>query len=281
MSWLPQLGSNVLGNVIATLIVAVVVCFLSIGLSLPFVFWRRRRVFNFLGVSKGRPRFSVYFSTVFVQPGGSCDFRGTSRVFAGPALPVAELRVIQPVFDLFRNRTLDGISPCIRKWLGFRAHWSFSLITPQFSSSPQNPADVEFGGGLLTIGSQFYNSAADYFIRICDPFLILDNIGSNGRICVARGPRKGDVFQPRNGLQDDLAIVEKMYDPASQTTIFFAGGLGVVGTMGAVTYLTNNLDQLAKSYGKRRFALALRFQNVFTDPKAFTRSVELSRFSEE
>lgn len=271
-------GSSITANIVSAIIIAVWGWLLSIGLRLPFVFCRRRRLFRFLGLKRDYPRFTVYFSTVFVQAGGACDFRGASRDFNGPALPLYELGVIQPVSSLFRSPVLDGLSQRLRRWLGVRAHWSFAHVLPDFTPSSLRTGDVVRGGGVLTVGSQFYNLAAHHFVQACNPMVGLEDIGRVGRIRVLRGPRQGDVFAPRDGQRDDLAVLEKMYDAATQTTIFFAGGLGVVGTLGAVTYLVNNLQVLARTYGKASFAIVLRFQNVGLDQDCHLKPVELSRF---
>lgn len=52
-----------------------------------------------------------------------------------------------------------------------------------------------------------------------------------------------------------LAIVEKVHDPATQSTVFIAAGLGVVGTMGAVHFLAEHWNELWQQFGTRPFAI--------------------------
>jgi hypothetical protein len=123
-------------------------------------------LFKFLGLTPDNPHFTVYLSSLFVQPGGAVDFRGTPRCFAGPAVSAAELSVIEPVRRLFSNAVLDGLPASLRSWLARNAHWSFGAITPDIWASPQDRHKVE-AGNLLTVGSQYYNSAGDLYTETC------------------------------------------------------------------------------------------------------------------
>lgn len=271
------LGSNVLGNILATIILLISGWILSIILRLPFVSRKRRRLFQFFGITKDHPKFIVYLSTVDVQHGGSVDFRGIPRTFAGPAVPAAELSIIEPVARLFSDPLLDSLPLPIREWLGNKVHWSFLPISPVFVASPQDRNQVE-QGNILTVGSQYYNTAADLYTETCAPILKMEQVDRRMIIRVSQGPRRDDIFQPRPGQADDLAIVEKLYDSATSSTVFMAAGLGVVGTKGAVHFIVENWAKLQHDFGTRPFAICLRFQNIETDPNAFKKPIELSRF---
>ena len=110
------------------------------------------------------------------------------------------------------------------------------------------------------------------------PVLKIEQQGNNMIIQVQRGSRTGDTFVQRSGESDDLAIVEKLYDGSTESTIFIAAGLGVVGTMGATQYIADNWETLQRDFSNQPFAICLRFQNVANDPQAFRRPIELSRF---
>jgi len=271
------LGSNILTNVLAMIAVGLAGWFLTTTLRLPFVYRRRRNLFKFFGMSGSDARLTAYLSTVFVQPGGSLDFRGTARTFAGPAIPFAELSTVEPIAKLFSDPLLEGLPAPIRAWLGNKVHWSFGSITPDFRASPQDRNAVACGN-LLTVGSQYYNSAGDLYTETLGTILKMEQVPQGMRIRVQGGPRAGDSFQPRPGQPDDLAIVEKLYDQATKSTVLVAAGLGVVGTMGAVYFIVERWQELFEEFGTGRFAICLRFQNVVDDPSAFKKPIELSRF---
>ena len=275
------LGSDILANIIAGVLVGILAWIVPLLVLLPFVFFKKRRLFQFFGITKECPSFIVYLSTVFVVPGGSVDFRGTPRTFAGPAVPAAELYIIEPVAKFFSDRLLNNLPSPIRKWLGDKVHWLFLPISPTFKGSPQERSQVE-QGNILTVGSQYYNSAGDLYTETCNPILrmVQDDQGKMV-IRVKRGPRAGDIFEQRTGQPDDLAIVEKLYDNATNSTVFIAAGLGVVGTMGAVHFLVENWAKLREDFCTKPFAVCLRFQNIRTDPNAFRKPLELSRFQIE
>ena len=54
---------------------------------------KRRQLLEFFGLTKDSPHLSVYLSTVFVQSGGSVDFRGVARNFAQDPLVCITLPV--------------------------------------------------------------------------------------------------------------------------------------------------------------------------------------------
>ncbi len=271
------LGSTVFANILAAIIVGVFGWILSILLRLPFVYRKRRRLFQFFGITKECPRLMVYLSTVFVHPFGSEDFRGEVRSFAGPAVPATELSTIEPIAELFNDPLLDSLPATIRTWLGEKVHWSFGKISPIFASSPHDRNQVE-RGNIITVGSQYYNSAGDLYTETCNPVLKIEQVGQTMVICVKQGARQGDVFQPRVGQADDLAIVEKLQDAATQSTVFIAAGLGIVGTMGAVRFMAEKWEKLHEDFGMKPFTICLRFQDVGSDPNVLMKPVELSRF---
>jgi hypothetical protein len=277
---MPTLGSDVLANILAAIIIGVVGWLLSIILRLPFIYRRRRKLFRFFGITKDRPQILIYLSTVFVIRGGSLDFKGTQRTFAGPAVPAAELSTIEPVSRLFSDPSLASLPSIFRKWLGDKVHWSFRLITPLFSASPDDRSQVA-QGNIITVGSQYYNSAGDLYTETCNPILKMTQSSQGMIIQVKKGTRTGDTFQPRQGHADDLAIVERLRDNPTRSNVFIAAGLGVIGTMGAVHFIVNNWAKLADDFGIEPFAICLRFQDIDKDPNAVMKPVELSRFGKD
>ena len=232
------LSSNILAEIIAAVLLALLLWLLSIPLRMPFVYRKRRQLLEFFGLTKNSPNLTVYLSTVFVRSGGSVDFQGVARTFAGPAIPSAELSIVEPLSRIFSNPFLDGLPVSFRNWLAHRVHWSFKSITPTFKASPQDKTMVE-KGNLFTVGSRYYNSAADLYTDTINPILSMVQINQKMMIKVVEGPQSGEVFKQRQGKVDDLAIVEKLHDSETYTTVFFAAGLSVVGTLGAVNFIVD------------------------------------------
>ena len=165
----------------------------------------------------------------------------------------------------------------IRTWLGDKVHWSFHKIKLVFTASPQDRNQLA-EGNIITVGSQYYNSIADHFAETNTPILKMVQVGQRMVIRVNKGQRTGDIFEQRQGQADDLAIVEKLYDEANKRVVFFAAGLGVVGTIGAVHYIVNNWSKLEIDCKTEPFAVCLRFQDVRNDPHAYKKPIELSSF---
>lgn len=274
------IGQDMLSNIIAAIIIGILGWILSILFRLPFVYRKRKRLFGFFGITKENPHLTAYLSTVFVQNGGSVDFRGIPRTFSGPAIPSGELSTIEPLSILFNEPTLDGLPKSLRKWLSEKVHWSFKPISPVFTSSPQD-RNLVAPTNIFTVGSQYYNSAADIFTETCNPILRMEQVGRNMIIRVSRGARAEDSFKQRPQHADDLAIVERIFDKANSRYVFFAAGLGVIGTIGAVYYVSHNWSKLMEDFDIKPFAICLRFQDVINDPHAYKKPVELSRFQME
>lgn len=268
---------KILVTIVATIVLAILGWALSLILRLPFVSRNRRNLIQFFGISRGKQILFVYLSTIFVPQFTSRDFRGQVRSFSGPATPSAELAAITPVTKLFEDAFLDNLPKSIRAWLSNSVHWSFSPIPITVLPSPEHADQIQ-QGAIFTIGSEAYNSVTDLYTRSCSPILRIQQVGMSMSIKVTQGARSGEVFESRVNSEDDLAIVEKLCDNSTHTTIFIAAGLGVVGTVGAVYFIANNWVELSKEFGVRPFAVCLRFQNSQSDPNAARRPIELFRF---
>ena len=153
-----ELGSNVLANIIAAVIIAILGWIFSIFIRLPFIYRKRKRLFQFFGITKDNSDLIIYLSTVYVQSGGSVDFRGTPRTFHGPAVPASELQVIEPIVRLFSDPFLDSLPKKIRQWLD-NIYLPFQNISPIVIASPQDRRQIR-KGNIFTIGSQYYNSGS-------------------------------------------------------------------------------------------------------------------------
>ncbi|MCL5994692.1 MAG: hypothetical protein M1546_01400 [Chloroflexi bacterium] len=97
-------------------------------------------------------------------------------------------------------------------------------------------------------------------------------------IRVQRGPRKGDTFDKRDGQPDDIAIVEKLIDQTTKSTIFIAAGVGASGTVGALYYLMGNWRNLSKRFDSSPFAICIRFQDIPNDANWLKKPIELAAF---
>jgi hypothetical protein len=265
-------GSDVLKNIVIGVALIVLGWLIRLPLLIPIVFVRRRRQMNFFGVTKQHPRQIAYLSTLFVLPGGSTDFRGTPRSFSDLAVADYELRAIPILDEIWEAPLLDGLPSFFRAQLA-RADWRFGNIELQVKSSPRDKKDVKRGGSILTIGSQFYNSAGDLYLNSLDTFLVMEE--KNGMVIRVRKGKETDKLYAPFGQINDLAIIERAVDTATGTTVFFLAGLGINGTLGAVYHLAKHWNILSKKYKAKPFALCLGFKDVLNDPNAFMRPTVL------
>ncbi|HEY0607646.1 MAG TPA: hypothetical protein VGD58_32315, partial [Herpetosiphonaceae bacterium] len=59
-----EIGTNVVANIIASLLLLSLGAVLAIVLRLPFLYRQRRDLFQFLGINKEGQKYVAYFSTV-------------------------------------------------------------------------------------------------------------------------------------------------------------------------------------------------------------------------
>jgi len=270
---------NVLANIVAD-----IGAFLLLGgvplliLSSRYIIGKRRRLLAFLGIEEDHSDFTVYLSTLFVKRFGSLDFRGTPRSYRGPAIPFYEMAVASIINSLFDAPLLDELPNRMRDWLSSK-YWPLKNIRPVLKPSPDDKQKVR-PGNVLAVGSPAYNSAAALYTETCDPFLKFEELENGPTVIrVVKGLRKGDVLDDTRKAGDDTAIVERLYDKATKSTIFIAAGHGVHGTAGAVHYIVDNWEKLYRDFGTRPFAMCLLFRSLTTDPNAVQKPVELGRFA--
>lgn len=270
--------SNLLADVVWAIIGSVLGFLLPVLGRLPFVSPRRKRLFEFLGLTKETPNFTVYFSILNVLPGGSRGVDRRQRFFSGPAIPSYELGIINQLTGLFKSPALDGLPPNFRKFFGNRLHWTFKPVTPIFSSSEKTPADI-IPGCVFTVGSKYYNSIVDYYVRTHDTFLRMHEKDNEIVIRVNKGRRAGETFALEAGRFEDLAIVERFYDSGTKSTVFISAGLGPTGTLGGINYIIENWSDLYSRFRDGHFAFCLGFKEI-RDPHALRKPIELARFQE-
>lgn len=248
-------------------------------LSLRYIVGRRRRLLEFFGLTKDHSDLTVYLSTLFVESGGSRDFRGVARTFSGEATPAYESEVAPIIGTLFDAPLLDDLPDRLRSWLGSKVHWSLRPIRPTVCPSPRDCSSVQPGNAFI-VGSPAYNSVADLYAKTCNPFLRFEQTRAPTVIRVVRGPTKGKILDTERGQDDDTALVERVVDEATDHTAIMVAGHGVPGTVGAVHYVADNWEKLHQKSDTRPFAICLLFPSVYRDATAIHRPVVLARFGD-
>lgn len=257
----------ILGGMISGILL-VVLGFLLAGVV--YYFSRYRKLLSFFGLTSQRCTFILYLSSLDVLRGGSVDAAGVPRSFAGIALPGNEFLVI-PSFSLLFNRFAATPTYTLLRLI-LQRHWS-SRIKTLILPSPLSLTQIRFEN-TLSLGSPGYNEVTKYHQTQTAPYLQFNM--NNGQIEINKGPHTGRAIPNPNN--DDLAILEKLFDDSHSVTVFIAAGMGVNGTRGAAEYLLAHWQELSKIYDKRPFAWCLAFPQAHIDPNGWQHPRILERF---
>lgn len=252
-----------IGDIILTVAPYIVGFFLALIGFVVFSLGRQKKLFDFLGVDKNLRQVVIYLSSLRISPGNAIGFDGLPRSYHGIAIPTEELNIGSRLAKELTIDAFEYIPPIVRKSLQEKYAF-FRPLTIRIEASPMRNNDVDFSThSIITAGSQGYNIVTNYCIsqnlaQLC--------ITQNGTVIeIVKGKDKGEVIR-RASVQHDIAILEKVIDHTrNNTVIIIAAGLGVLGTMGAVQYITDHWQDLYKTYGKGEFALALQFTAANTN----------------
>lgn len=260
-------------SVLSELIVAAIFIMLSFLLGVVLVIApaqrRKRQMFRFFGIQFKNPTFFVYLSVInVVQPFTTASFKpNVVGSYTGPAIPEAELLVVNHVANILQTDPLQNYPRFVREKLASRFD-QFKPLQLRLRSSPLQslPFPGFDFGALLCVGSQTYNSVTDYYMSYHPGYLKLVSSNSGTWIEVLKGEQKGRKFYPtiKQG-PGYLGMLERLTDDEHGNTVFVAAGVGTAGTMGAVMYLVHGWKEIAQKYQEKPFALVFEL-----DPRNLT-----------
>lgn len=249
LNWinLPDVGNNLVADLLVVLLSFVILLLLSTP--------KRNRLFAFFGF-KINPNLVFYLSRIGVVQGINRD--GQTDAFSGAAVPHYEFEAIPKAIGTLNSITSSGsvANRLVNAILGYRARIEF-LTAPEYSSGIEH-------ANLVVIGGPAYNVATNEYLSSSVPLL---QFAENGGITVQRGQHKGRTFQTTK--QDDMAILERVYDSHKNITVFIVAGANVNGTRGALEYLLDNWEGLYQKHATRPFAVCLRFPQPHIDPVGY------------
>jgi hypothetical protein len=269
-----NISRDVLANILATVILALLVFILRIPSLLMMLFGRRRGKLRFFGVVGPNPKQVIYLSTLFVIRFGSCNYTGEPRSFAGPAIPNYELAAIEMLHELWQESTLENLPKLLQPTFR-RLSWRLQPVQLEVRSSPARATEVDFGGAIVSVGGQHYNVATKLFLDTLRPYMTIS--GDGQWVLLPRSDGSTEANLSRGTEFEDFGIVQRLLHPPTDTTVMVVAGIGTTGTIGAVHYLTKNWRELSKTFGREPFAVCLGFQEVQSNPNSFLESVVIHR----
>jgi hypothetical protein len=218
-----RISHDVLSNILATVILAFLVLLLRIPSLLMILLGRRRKKLRFFGIVGPEARQIVYLSTVFVRAFGSGNYTLEPRSFSGPAIPGYEFTVLEILHELWREPTLENLPGFLRPTFR-RLSWRLQPVRLAPRSSPTQPADVEFGGSIITVGGQHYNVATKLVLDTLRPHMTISADGLSVSLLDSEGaPDAKPLDETRF---EDYGIVQRLFHPSTNTTAFVVAGLG-------------------------------------------------------
>jgi hypothetical protein len=269
---MPDIGYDVLVNILATVTVAFLVLLLRIPSLLMMLVGRRRRKLRFFGIVGPDARQRVYLSTLFVRRFGASNYTMEPRSFSGPAVPSYEFAALEILHELWREPTLENLPKLLRPTLR-RLSWRLQPVQLDSRSSPRKAAEVEFGGSIVAVGGQHYNVATKLFLDTLQPYVTISDDGESILLIASEDSIIGNTSDEAKLELEDYGILQRLFHPPTNTTALIVAGLGTTGTTGAAYYLANNWHDLSKRFGREPFAVCLGFKNVRSNPNSFLEPV--------
>jgi len=248
-------------NVVADLIVALLFLLLAIGTYIVFYFTDRRRLLRFFGISNELPRLRIYVSRMEIRRGGSRGFKPIAEGYSGPAISKIEYEAALLVRDLLQSRFLAFSPKRLQGWLR-QQYFTFISVDPQIHIAPKGLKTVTFDNMIL-LGSSAYNLISNYYLEE----------HQSGHFCFVKaihGEHEEHALKIRagglNGIQvpgrsyeQELGIIQRINDSDHGNTVFICAGLGSTATYGSARYLVDNWRNLQSQYNDEEFAICLAF----------------------
>jgi len=280
MSWIASIPwSEVAVNVFSDLVYTLCLALLGLLFLGIIQLSKWKRLLGVFGLKKNRPRLRVYLSNLDVLLGGARDFRGVCRRYEGSAVSGPELGVIDQLTRLLAHSILDQLG-IVREWLGER-YWIFRKPELVFQLSPLDPDEIQFDS-IISVGSSGYNSVTDYYQNEYNPTMILDHEAANDPdrcIVINYGERRGQFIPIAPGR--DMGVLAKVYDCHHDTVVFIGAGFNINGSLGAIRYLIDHWQELAKGYqGVASWAVCLDFPHPNYDAQGYLRPTVVTRVPE-
>ncbi len=238
-----SLIENIGINLISDLIFLVLVTLLAFMGGVIWIRSRRRRIMRFFGISQTR-RIVVYLSNIRVVQGGSIGVDGVSRSFSGETVSFEEMRVAGEFANLFAF-PFPKISQSLS---GFLSGWLVDTTRIQLQRSPVSETEIDRSTCLVTLGSPAYN--------------IVSQCVEQDTNCHAKFSEDMSSITAYNLPPiDDVrySFLQKITDRDKGTVYFYAAGLSILGTVGAVQYLCDQWADLEKEHRDKGFTVLLVF----------------------
>ena len=258
-----------------TLIIDIIVA-VAINIISNLIFWaggglflgivlsqKRRKLFNFFGIHYSTP-IIIYLTSLPSRQNTILDKDGIPSRYQGFVPHGSEFQVIPEITTLFTSNTFQRIPDIFSGLIdGF---WLLSQPILEFKLSPIREEEID-KKGCICIGGPKFNLATQYYLRTSNPFIKIVKDENEWCLLISIGRRAGEKFLCVNDY--DLAVLLKMKDPETSSTIFVAGGTGSNGTRAAVRYLIMYWRDLYRTYGYAEFGVGLKCFNREKDSLAY------------
>jgi hypothetical protein len=203
---------------------------------------QRRPLLRFFRVENSR-RLVLYWSRLFVTPGGSVGEGGEPRSFAGTAVPFTETLFL-PLFQRLFNYVIPGLEgqPGVFRRL------LLADVAIRASVAPPSPTEIDATSSIVSFGSPGYNVVSrwiEYTHHSIGQF-VEDNQA-------VQLPNTPPIREPLSGF------VQRVLLPRKEGAAFYVAGISSQATMAAAYFLFSRWLYLRRRFGDdERFCVVLR-----------------------
>jgi hypothetical protein len=118
---------------------------------------------------------------------------------------------------------------------------------------------------LVTCGGGTYNAISSHYLGLKQAFYTFDYGQDGAHILRSLEESPLDFAALGRASKHELACIQRLKDPDSDSIVFICAGLGSGATYGAVEYLVRNWNQLRRKYRNREFGVCLSYATAEPD----------------
>ncbi|HEY7781836.1 MAG TPA: hypothetical protein VIC85_16715 [Ktedonobacterales bacterium] len=259
--------SGVVENIAANLITASIFTVLGASAFVWLSVTQRRRLFRFFGVGRGTLDVRMYLSRLQIQPGGASGTEPITNGYVGPAIVKMDYDAGLLLVELFQPRALALIPDVLRDLLS-TLFISLAEVDAHIEVAP-TPEDFaedrHLTQPLVACGGAIYNVISSHYLNQERSFYYFAKNAAGHRVMRARDPQAPDLEALGRSRGHELACIQRLREPTSDSIVFVCAGLGSGATYGSVEYLVRNWRRLWHRYGDAEFGICLSFATAEYD----------------
>jgi len=265
-------------NVIANLLAALIIAFLGVGTYVLVLITERKKLFRFFGINSQQPNLGIYLSRLQIKPHGTIGAEPLNAGYSGPSVTKIEYEGGSLLRDALNSNILFLLPKRLQGWLS-QQHASLIVVNPSIEISPEDlgtpPFDNMVSDNMIILGGGIYNRLAKRYLEHSSCQFYFSREEDGKRIIRIKNGGMKDVEIPGRASNRELGIIQKIRDEKHGNTVFLCAGLGSSATFGCARFLAENWRQLQRRYKDEEFGICLGFPDQSPDDESVVQPIHI------